>query len=426
MFSASAKHSASPALQKPSAFMSGSQFFLGRQPIVGRARELEAYELLFRSGSRNKAVISDDDSATAAVIQHTFSDLGMQSALGNKKGYINLSKTMLLSDLVFLLPPEQVVLEILETVTLSTDVLDRCRDLSQAGYRLALDDVVDINQAMVNILPFITVVKLDVLAIPPATLTDLVRQLHPSGVRLLAEKVETAEQYEHCRRLGFHLFQGYFFAKPEIVSGRSIQPAIITLLKVFNLASADADIEELESALKQEPDLTLRLLRMANSAAFGRMNKISTLRDAVKLIGRARLGHLVQIMMYAHRSQVSLATDPLVQTAVMRGRLMEGLAEALHWRALKDRAFMVGILSLVDALLGKPIGEILELLKLEDSLEAALLRREGDLGRLLQLVESSESQSGESTLSLMGDLGLANLDQFNRIQINALKWAGML
>ncbi len=406
--------------------MSGSQFFLGRQPIVGRARELEAYELLFRSGSRNKAVISDDDSATAAVIQHTFSDLGMQSALGNKKGYINLSKTMLLSDLVFLLPPEQVVLEILETVTLSTDVLDRCRDLSQAGYRLALDDVVDINQAMVNILPFITVVKLDVLAIPPATLTDLVRQLHPSGVRLLAEKVETAEQYEHCRRLGFHLFQGYFFAKPEIVSGRSIQPAIITLLKVFNLASADADIEELESALKQEPDLTLRLLRMANSAAFGRMNKISTLRDAVKLIGRARLGHLVQIMMYAHRSQVSLATDPLVQTAVMRGRLMEGLAEALHWRALKDRAFMVGILSLVDALLGKPIGEILELLKLEDSLEAALLRREGDLGRLLQLVESSESQSGESTLSLMGDLGLANLDQFNRIQINALKWAGML
>ncbi len=406
--------------------LTGSQFFLGRQPIVGRSGELEGYELLFRSGGDNKAVFCDDESASATVIQHTFSDLGMHSALGGKKGYINLSKSLLMSDIVFLLPPDHVVLEILETVALTADVVERCRDLAQAGYCLALDDVVEITDDIKNILPFVAIVKLDVLAIPSASLASLARQLKPAGVRLLAEKVESVEQYDNCRRLGFDLFQGYFFARPEIISGRSIQPAIITMLKVFNLASADADIEELESALKQDPDLTVRLLRMANSAAFGRMNKISTLRDAVKLIGRARLSHLVQIMIYAHRSQVGVSSDPLVQTAVLRGRLMEGLAEALNWRTLKDRAFMVGILSLVDALLGKPMGEILELLKLEDRLEAALLRREGDLGRLLQLVESCESQSGESTLSLMGDLGLASPDQFNRIQVNALKWAGML
>jgi c-di-GMP-related signal transduction protein len=403
--------------------MIDNQFFLGRQPIVDRNRELVAYELLFRASKANSATILDDVAASATVIQYAFSDLGLQAALGDKQGFINLPAALLMSDVVEMLPQERVVLEILETVQLTPSVLARCQQLRAAGYMLALDDVVDLTEEKKAVLPLVKLVKLDVLALRQEEVVDLVSNLRPYGITLLAEKVETLEQYNFCRDIGCDLFQGYFFAKPIILTGRSIQPSALALLKLLSLIVADADVEELEHALKQAPSLTLRLLMMANSAAVGMTRKVSSLREAIFMLGRVQLSRLVQIMLFAQQSGTAVTSDPVLQTAVVRGRLMEGLAGALGWSALRDRAFMVGMLSLVDTLFHQPLTEVLDLLNLEESLQNALLHRSGNLGILLQLVEASENADGEAAMTLLQHFPGVDFDQFNRVQVEALKWA---
>lgn len=406
--------------------MMDNQFFLGRQPIVGMQRELVAYELLFRSSRTNAALILNDVSASAAVIQYAFSDLGVQSALGEKSGFINLSEALLMSDIIEILPRDRVVLEILETVAITPEVLARCRQLKNAGYTLAMDDVMGLSEAQKSMLPLMSFVKVDVLTMVRTDVAALVRDLKSFEVTLLAEKIDTDEQYAFCRDLGFHLFQGYFFAKPVILSGRSVQPSAQVLIKLLGLIAADAEIEELEEVLKHAPDLTLRLLRLANSAAFNRAHKVTTVRSAILMLGRLQLSRLVQIMLFAQHSGNSIARDPIIQTAAVRGRLMEGMAAALGWANIRDQAFMVGMLSLADTLFGQSRPDVLALLNLEQSLQEALLTYTGRLGALLRLVETSERPDGGNILSQMTKLGLSDFDQFNRSQVEALKWASAL
>jgi c-di-GMP-related signal transduction protein len=322
-------------IQSDSPSSTNNQFFLGRQPIVGRNRELIAYELLFRSSRANAAVVLDDVAASAAVIQYAFSDLGVQSALGDKKGFINVPEALLMTDTIEVLPQDRVVLEILESVRLTPSVLARCQQLRAAGYTLALDDVVELTEEKKLVLPLVTFVKLDLLALRQEEIVDLVRNLRPYGVTLLAEKVETLEQYHFCRDIGFDLFQGYFFAKPIILTGRAVQPSTPALLRLLDLVRAGAELEVLEHALKQTPSLTLRLLKMANSAAAGRAQKISSLREAILMLGRRQLSRLVQIMLLAQQSDAAMTSDLVLQTAIAQGRLMEKLAE---WARLADAA----------------------------------------------------------------------------------------
>ncbi len=393
---------------------------------MDRGRLLVAYELLFRASGENAAIVLDDVAASAVVIQHVFTDLGVHSALGNKRGFFNLSEGLLMSELVELLPRDQVVLEILETVELTPEVVARCRRLREAGYTLALDDVTEVTEALERVLPYISFVKVDVLGLAPARVAEIVKALRPYPVTLLAEKIDNEAQYDSCFALGFHLFQGYFFAKPVILSGRSLPPSTVVLMKLFALTSGDSDIDEIEALLKQAPDVTVRLLKMANSVSFSPMNKISGVRNAIMVLGRVQINRLAQVMMFAQRASVSMTADPLLQTAVIRGRVMEEMAVAAGWPGLKDRAFMVGMLSLADALFGHELGTVVELLNLEDGVRAALLRREGDLGVLLNLVEAAEIADRPGAEEAMGQLGLTDFGHLNQVQVDALSWAGRL
>jgi EAL and modified HD-GYP domain-containing signal transduction protein len=247
--------------------------------------------------------------------------------------------------------------------------------------------------------------------------------LRPFGVKLLAEKVETQEQYDFCHNLGFDLFQGYFFAKPVVLTGRMVQPSAVILLKLFALTAADSELDALENALKQAPDLTVRLLKLSNLSASPNSPKISSIRSAIKVLGRTRIHRFLQIMLFAQQSGTNAASDPLVQTALSRGCLMEGLASARGWSAIKDRAFLVGMLSVVDALFGQPLAEIVSLLNLDENLKNALLRREGQLGTLLRLAEASERADSQNTITMMNNLNLSDLRQLNRMQVESFKWA---
>jgi len=331
-----------------------------------------------------------------------------------------------MSDVFEVLPPDRVALEILETVEITPDVVARCRQLKEAGYTLALDDVVAITPAEMSIMPLISVVKLDLLAMREADIPSVLAAVKPYGVKVLAEKVDRPEQYDFCRKLGFDFFQGYFFAKPAILTGRHVAPQALALMRIFSLTAADADLDVLERALKQAPDLIARLLKMANARVSPMSGKISSIRNAIIVLGRAQINRFVQIMLFAQHSGAAPATDPLVQTAVMRGSLMEGLAVARGWSKIKDRAFMVGMLSLVDALFGQPLETIVVRLNLEEDLQSALLRREGQLGLLLQLAEASENPDSPATVELMKKLNMSDLGEFNRVQVAALESASKL
>jgi c-di-GMP-related signal transduction protein len=402
------------------------EFFLGRQPIVGRSRELVAYELLFRSSRVDRAMVVDDVYATATVIKHAFSGLGIDSALGNKKGFINFDERLLMSDVIEALPKDRVVLEVLEHVSMTPRVIDRCQLLHEAGYMIGLDDVIRLTDGLKAVMPYISFVKVDVSVLTEPQITAIVQELQAYDVVLLGEKIETMEQFDFCRSAGFQLFQGYFLARPTILSGRSVQPSTLLLLKICRLIASDAETDELEKALRQAPDLAVRLLRVANSVAMHRPNKIYSLRNAILVLGQIQIGRIVQLMLFAQQWDADLTTDPLVQTAAVRGRLMEEIADSLGLSKVRDRAFLVGILSLADSLFGQSLFEIIELLNLDSTVQDALLHRSGHLGALLNLVEASENADSRTFISVARELGLSDMDDFNRWQVEALRWAGSL
>ena len=406
--------------------MSTIPFFLGRQPIIDRKRELVAYELLFRASETNQATILNDLEASAAVIQHAFFDLGMEAVLGSNRGFINLSSGMLMSEMIEALPKERVVLELLESIVVTPDVVTRCKELKQAGFRLALDDIKVFEQGTMALLPMADIVKVDVQWMANDKISALARKLRGRGAELLAEKVESHTQYETCHNAGFSYFQGYYFARPQLLEGRAMRPSSCALLKIFALTNADAEVEELESALQHAPNVTVRLLRTANSVAVGAKEKIWSVRQAIRMVGRVHLGRIVQILMFAYAGHGASSFNPLAQTAVMRGRLMENLANALDLVDEKPRAFMTGMLSLVGVLFGQPLWTIIERLNLDDTVQLALLERTGTLGDMLRLVEANERCDVSAVTALMGTIGLQDLDAFNRLSLDALRWVGEL
>ena len=305
------------------------QLFLGRQPILDRDRRLFAYELLFRNGSRNFAEVTDGVQATATVIANAFTELGVEAALGNCRGFINVDEQCLFSDMLELLPRHAVVLEILETVPPTPAVIERCIALKAAGFTLALDDVVQLEPEFAELLSLVEIVKVDIQPLSRVQLMQLVMKLKPMGKQLLAEKVDSREQMEQCLKLGFTLFQGYFFAKPTIISGKKLDHSQLSLMKLMGMLLGDAATAELEAALKPEPGLTVNLLRMTNSVGAGCTEEITSLGHAITVLGRRQLQRWLQLLVFASGSQNG-ASNPLLLMAATRGRLMELLAAELR------------------------------------------------------------------------------------------------
>ena len=378
-----------------------SAIFLGRQPILGREQQLLAYELLFRDGAiatANRAEVLDGAQATATVIANTFAEFSTNNALGPYRGFINVDSALLFSDLLEVLPPELVVLEILETVPPTPEVVERCAALKAAGFTLAMDDVVQAGEEYRPLFALIDVIKVDIAQLDTAALRALVVQLKPLGKKLLAEKVETADQLALCRELGFELFQGYFFAKPTVVVGKKLTPSQVALLRLLALVMEDADTSAIEQAFKLEPGLTVNLLRLTNSVSSGLATRITSLRHAITLLGRRQLQRWLQLLIYTS-PRADAPTSPLLTLAATRGRLMELFAEKVQpgQRDFAEQAFMVGIMSLIPALLGMTMADILEQLPVAPRVRVALLEGNGPLGRLLALATATEQSAQEAT-----------------------------
>jgi len=403
--------------------------FLGRQPILDRKENLAAFELLFRSSQQNSARVEDDVAASATVINHAFTELGIDTVLGRHKGFINLSAPLLMSDVIELLPRDKVVLEILETVKVTPALLERCANLKKMGFTLALDDFVGHEDEFRSMFEIVDIVKVDIAALAPELLRATTTKFKRFKVKLLAEKVERRDQVDQCLELGYEFFQGYYFAKPSIITGKRLNHAESALMRLLGLVLSDAPNEEIESAFKHNPDLSLRMLRLVNSVATGVKTQITSLRHAITVLGRSQLQRWLQILMFSLGGAPDAEfPSPLLTLAATRGKLMELMAQELRPsdKRFQGQAFVTGILSLVSALFGMPIAEVIESFPLDAEVKSALLQRSGQLGSMLSLVESLE----ESDLTQI-QRALMPLDQLAhgevlKLQVDAMGWANSI
>jgi len=410
------------------------QVFLGRQPILDRKQQLFAYELLFRSSnaeSGNFASFNDGTQATATVVANVFTEFSLADALGPYQGFIKVDQGFLFSDLIDALPPHCVVLELLATVLPSAEVLARCADLRREGFILAIREAPEAPGRQRPLLALAEVIKVDISRFAPERLHQLVDELKPLGKTLLAEKVESGAQMQLCHELGFDLFQGYFFAHPTVISGKRLKTSELALLRLLGLLIQDADSAEVEKLFKQEPVLTVNLLRLTNSVGGGVATKITSLRHAITVLGRRQLMRWLQLLLFTSSASDAPAASPLLQLAATRGRLMELLVAGLPSSNGKDQeyvdqAFMVGIISLMPTMIGTGMAEILAQLPVAARVQQALSERRGTLGELLSLIEAMEDDDRPRVEEALHRLPGISARLANGCLTQALAWANQL
>lgn len=399
------------------------KFFLGRQPILDRNQEIIGYELLFRAAERNVAEFESYSQASASVITSALASFGIDEVLGGKLGFINVHLGLLLSEMLEVLPKEQTVLELLEFIELDEQVLERCRELKEIGFQLALDDH-EFDAGNSDIYDVVDIVKIDILQTGMEALPGIVKELRKTQVKILAEKVETVEQFEVCFRMGFDLFQGYFFERPVVLNKRRIDVSGMAMLKLLQQLTMDATLNEIEQTFKENPSLSYNLLRLVNSVAMGMREKIKTLRHAILMLGTEHLRRWTQLSLFAGNDNRGL-NNPLLEMAAVRGRLMEIMVKQRNGTMVNDEqseaAFMTGILSLLEVLFETPMAEIIASLNLTDDVSNALLSRSGQLGSMLTLAERLEVTDFDAVTPLLEECRVS-LDQLLTAQLEAFNW----
>lgn len=403
------------------------RYFLGRQPILDRGQNIMGFELLFRLSDCLTANVTDYLHASASVIVDAMTGFGFDEVLGRHKGFINVNYDILMSESLELLPKDRVIIELLEMIEPTPEVVNRCRELNLNGFSLALDDHC-YSKEYESLYAIVDIIKVDILQTPAPQLQEVVKELRRWPVQLLAEKVETADQYAMCTELGFDLFQGYYFAHPVVLKKNRIDISKLTLMKLLDQILLGADLREIEETFKENPSLTYNLLRLVNSVAIGLKEKIKTLRHAIMVLGQQQLKRWILLALFAYRETPGLVT-PLLEMAAMRGRLMELLIRKnpalVKSGEAAESAFMVGILSLIDVLFGVAMEDIVTQLNLSDEARQALLTRGGELGSLLLIVERIEKMDFQDLEPTMKRLGL-DVDSLLDAQIQAISWTSKL
>jgi c-di-GMP-related signal transduction protein len=361
--------------------------FVARQPIFDAKENVVAYELLYRSSFNNAYDFSDGTSATLNVIRNAFLVLGPQLT-GGKKTFINFNKTLLENRAGLSLNPSTTVIEILEDVEVDRDIVEACQELKDAGYALALDDFVLTAGDRGGLLEIADIIKADFRQMEPKERQKLARMPNLS-CQFLAEKVETREEFEEARSSGYSYFQGYFFGKPIIVSANSIPGNKINHLRMLSeINRRELDFPSLERIIKQDPYLSYTLLNYMNSAFFAFRVSVGSIRQALALLGEKEITKWASLVIMTFigagkPSEVSLSS-------LIRAKFCETLAAEI---SLSDKAaelFMMGVLSMIDVLIGRPMAEIIEKMNVSEDVKTALLGGDNNHSHLLNLIVSYE------------------------------------
>jgi EAL and modified HD-GYP domain-containing signal transduction protein len=367
--------------------------YLARQPIFDTKGVCIAYEVLYRK-QKNSAVanIQNNTTATAHVMINLMNNIGFELMLEDKKCFININEDILFSDALFSLPKEKFIFEILEFVTINETVLKRVQELHALGYRFALDDFCCKSQNIElfqRIFPFIDVLKLDLLEKHDITIEEMADFFRPYSFTLLAEKVETHEAYEKCKKVGFTQFQGYFFEKPTIVEGKKLEPNIMDTIDIINTLLNTTNIEIITDKFSFYPEITFNLLRYINSAEFSFCGEITSIRQIINLLGPVRLRSWLGLFLYTNNTDKAFGQS-IIKSARFRAKMMKELTIVHKKGEFAEEAFLIGSLSLIDTYLERSMESLMGKISLSTSIKEALLRREGYYGKLLNIVENLE------------------------------------
>lgn len=364
-----------------------STFFVARQPILDRNGNICAYELLYRNSGINAAA-SIPKNATQQVVTNALNMAGLGNLIDKgTQAFINIDERLLFSDILYSIPKEYFILEILETVELTDSVITRVRKLHDEGYTFALDDLICSNEIvndLIPVLPYVKIIKLEP-SDNPDILRPFIALFKKMGITVLAEKVETKEEYETYHNLGCDLFQGYFFARPTLISGNKIHSKVAHVFHAITLVNQDR-IEEALELFAQDAALTFQLLRYINSAAFSFRSDIKTTRQAFSLLGTKQLKQWLSLISYAIGSDDGF-NSPLLKLAQERANMMWLLTAKCVGEEAAEQAGFIGMISLIDALLQRPMHELLDELNIDQFVKDVLLRSsDSKIGKILELV----------------------------------------
>ncbi len=398
---------------------SSEQVFIGRQPVVDAQQKIMGYELLFRSNAEeNSAHFSDDFSAGAQVLINTLSNMGTGWLLGDKIAFLNVNTEMLNSEFMELLPAQRIVLELQGELSPSSALLERMQALKALGFNFALlSPQVHINNS--ELIKLATYVKVDLLSVPKDRLKELSVALKQYPLKIVAEKVESLAEFKLCKEYKFDYFQGYYFAHPEILTAKVINPSHALVLDILNKVRSNVDIAEIERGFKRDVALSFKLLRYINSVGFGLSCEIQSIRHALSILGYQQLYRWLTLLVVTTNENGT--PSALMKTAITRGRLTELLGHELVDKGERDNLFIVGIFSLLDAMLEMPMDKVLEKLTLPENISDALLHREGIYGPFLALAEACESADIQRIHDLAASLAI-DPNAVNEAHLKALAW----
>jgi len=383
---------------------------LARQPIVNRVGSIDAFELLYRSIEQMS--VFDGDLATMDVLTNTLVHMGVDHVAEGKKLFVNFTADLLRSDLIHYLDPERFVIEILETVEIDAGILSVLHDWKEAGFTLALDDFVTelLRQHGAELFALIDLIKIDIEAISPreqSAILHIVRRNYPH-IRMLAERVETHEDHTRCLDMGYDWFQGYFYAKPMIMKGKAVPPQLPVLLKMLKWLETDEKYDAVIDEIEANPYISIQVLQLINSPGMGLRNTVSSVRQAISLLGFSQLKSWISLIVLREMRRASPYewSNELLRSSLHCAKLCELFAK--ETRTLKpESAYMIGLLSHIDALLSVDIDDIIDQLPIENSLKVVLQGEDHPFRDCLVLAISADRGDFEQFELLSQRLGIS-------------------
>ncbi len=361
--------------------------FIGRQPIFDRNIKVYAYELLYRHGLVNYAVIDDDDAASGTVLINLLLEIGLDNLVGKHKAFCNFTRGFLLQEKDLSFAADRLVVEVLETVEAEDDIVTAVQGYAERGHMIALDDFV-YREELRPLVELADLIKIDVMDLGMEKVAEQVRILSAiKPLKFLAEKVETKEEFKQCLALGFDYFQGYFFSKPVVVTGKKLPPARVAMVQLMSeLQNVDVSMERIEEIIQADVNLSVKLLRQVNSSYYNLISEVKSIRHAIVRVGLQHIRTWASVLMMG---SVSDKPDELMTMALVRGKMCELLAIQQGMRE-ETSYFTVGLFSLLESILDTSMEKILTELPLSGDINRALLAGEGNMGAVLNCVLNYE------------------------------------
>ncbi len=399
-----------------------SRVCLARQPILDLSESIIAYEMLFRQINATDANVIDGTAATADVIMNLFNNMGLSSVIGNKKAFINFNEYFIQNDIINILPKDRVVLEVLEDVTVDENLFTQLKSLVQAGFTLAIDDFID-NESTQKLFELVKIMKIDISDYSREQLLEYAKLGQQHKLTLLAERVETKEEFLMCKEMGFELYQGYFFAKPEYIEQQAIPSNKIAIINILNDIMANKDIADIERKISQDVSISYKLLRYINSAGLRRDTEIESIRAVIQLLGVKPLYRWLSLFLFTNDDNDNNASGLFV-TALTRAFFLEYIAKQTNQKIAND-LFILGIFSYLDTLLKMPFSEALKDISIPENIKAALLEQSGPYNSYYQLSLLVDTANYSELASILNSLKLTE-NQVTDAHLYAMQTANNL